>query len=168
MRETKSTLTDPSTVRDHPAVAFVEETETVTASQFEAAAESEGIVFVGVANQTGSVLLVDGSHGWTLPGGLLSAPSDWFAAGQEAVFEQTGLDVSIEGIERVHQITNRHEETGRETVTYEVLLRGSLAAGNSEPVGAPAPPSSSAAWFDSVPDESWSEDEEFIRHCLGE
>jgi hypothetical protein len=152
------TLTDPETLRDHPAVEYLAETKEVPSDEFDQLREDlavDGWVVLGLGNDAGAVLLMDdGTHGWTLPA-IPVRESDWAARGREVAEGLTDRRVRLDRVERVRRL-DYHEQGGDGHVTvHHVVVRTDPVAGEptaAEPtVGCDG--SADVGWFDALPEE---------------
>lgn len=156
---TIDTHTNPESFRDHPDVDHVEETKQVPGDDFAELRDDldavDGWVVVGLANDAGSVLLMDdGDHGWTLPA-VSVRDGDWADRGRDVVAGLTGRSVELTRVERVRRIDYQEEDGAGQVTVHHVVLRAASVPGEpvaDEPtVGCDG--SADAGWFDALPDE---------------
>ncbi|MFC7226970.1 NUDIX domain-containing protein [Salinirubellus salinus] len=88
-----------------------------------------GMVAVGVTNRDGAVLLMDGPHGWRLPYGPVEPTEEWPAVARRIARAVTGVGPEPSAVDRVSRHTHRHADTGRETVTHDVVVRAGPVEG---------------------------------------
>lgn len=154
-----TTLPALDTFRERTAVDWDETTKDVPADEFDGLyddlASTDGWAVVGLANDTGAVLLMDdGQHGWTLPA-IPVRDGDWVDRAREVVEGLTGRTADLVGVERVRRL-DYHEDGGDRHVTiHHVVLRAEQVSGApvaDEPtVGCDGHPE--VGWFDALPDD---------------
>lgn len=121
----KTSLLDPEQCRERTDVLFEEATEVVNdRGAFNGRESWVGAVAVGVLNDVGDVLLVNGPDGWTLPASPVRAGDDWAAVARRWVAQKTAQAIDIEGVERVQRTSYRLAGSARrQTTGYDVVFR---------------------------------------------
>ena len=152
-------LSDPNSLRTRSDVAFSEERTVDDQEGFDYFDAIGGLVAVGVTNHVGAVLLMNSPHGWRLPYGPVADDEDWLAAGRRLGETLTDVEVNVDRVERVTQVTHSTRSDDREATSYDVVLRMEPVEG--EPLGADPTfgpwEEVEVAWFDAVPDDAYRE-----------
>jgi len=151
-------LRDPSTLREDPAVEYTEARTTDSADAFEYYDSVEGLVAVGVTNETAAVLLMDSPHGWRLPYGHVPGGADWLDRAGEIAATLTGVDAPVAEVLRVSAVTHElRSDPDRTATSYDAVVGTEPVTG--EPI-ADDPTFGEwtdldLAWFDDVPDDAY-------------
>jgi hypothetical protein len=152
---------DPETFRDDDAVDFRSEQSRCDIEDFAYFASIAGMVAVGVVNDAGRVLLMDGPHGWRLPYTPVDPEADWVETAEAFAGELTGRPVEMDDVERVAAVTNSLTMGPEKTDTFEVVLRSVPIDGDPVVEACCAGPweDLDLGWFDVVPDDAyWDHD----------
>ena len=151
-------LTDPETVRGREDIVF--STETQKHEEFDhCAVDIEERSVVGVENADGEfLLLVHDDLGLALlPHGVVES-GDWAAVARQGVEGQTGIAVTLDGIEAVRDVEHVVEGSeNAQTTSYRVLFRGSPVSGEIRECKQRTEAGSDgwrAGWFADLPEDS--------------
>lgn len=148
-------LSDPASFAEREDVD-VETTETtVGAAEFAQWTSLDGLVAVGVPGGDGQVLLMDGGNGWALPNQPVAPGEDWVGVAERTIDQLTGVEVEIDGVERVREVeyVREDDENSRTTVHHVVLSAATVTddAVAAELVGGAGANLPSVDWFDVPP-----------------
>lgn len=148
------TLSDPSSLADREDVD-VEETETtVGAAEFAQWTSLSGLVAVGVPDGDGQVLLMDGANGWALPNQPVAPGEDWVGVAERTIDQLTGVEIQIDGVERVREIEYvREDDADSRTTVHHVVFAAETIddAVAADLVGGVEADLPSVDWFDVPP-----------------
>ncbi|WP_440008568.1 NUDIX hydrolase [Halomicrococcus sp. SG-WS-1] len=147
-------LTDPARLADEDDVDHCT-SEFPHESEDHCEAGVAGRAIVGVVNDADELLLRvhDEEEMLVLPNATVHQGDDWVAGAERAVAEKTGLDVDVEGVERVRRAEHvvDGEETPFQTTTHVVFR--AAPAGDATEVGDPDDADDwSVDWFDALPE----------------
>jgi hypothetical protein len=163
---TLDSLSDPTTLVDE-GVPIEENVRECDHEKFEGLRERydaiDGVVQVAVTTSDGRLLLQgwDGASAWAPPGFSVHPGKDWLADTRERTEQLTGVDVCIDDVLLVDDLTFEHAETGETFSAYGVSFGASLADEDSEfaenpTFGADSPLADedmALAWVTDVPDD---------------
>ncbi|MFC5972543.1 hypothetical protein ACFPYI_14480 [Halomarina salina] len=156
-------------LRADDAVTVAESTATHASDEFDYWTRLDGILVLGVLDTDGNVLLMDSSHGWRLPFVAVEG-SDWASVARTSAEALTGVEVTVESVERVECVEHRPDDSAdrvdsvTRTVTHDVVVRttpvaeGSLAATPRLPDWGEL----TVDWFGAVPDDAYRDHDETV------
>ena len=126
-------LLDPNSLRGRADIDFREGRSVDDRETFDYFASIEGLAAVGLTNEAGAVLLMNGPHGWRLPYGPVETDEDWAVVGGRIGEALLGVDVDVSRAERVERTIHCVEDDEERTTTsYDVVLRAVPVTG--EPI----------------------------------
>ena len=152
-------LTDPESLVDRDDVDFREEASVEHQHHFELYEPIEGIIVVGVTDDEGRVLLMVHSEdpGVVLPYAPVESGEDWVAVARRKIEEAAGVDVDIDGVERVRRKYFSPEgDDERQTMGYDVVVCARPSTGETfgESTSVGEEGDWSLKWVDEIPEDA--------------
>ena len=150
-------------LRSDDDVAFAESTATHAPDEFDYWERLDGIVVIGVPDTDGRALLMDSTHGWRLPF-VAVENDDWATVAGTSAEALTGVEATVDDIERVERVERRREDGEGRTVTHDVVVRTTPVAAGSLATTPRLPDwgELTVDWFDEVPEEAYREHDETV------
>lgn len=159
-RPSLESLTDPGSLREHPAVSFHRETA-VHDDRDHCSSDVDGRAVVGVTNEDGELLLlVNRELGVAvLPHGTVAADStasgDWATVARRDAEGQTGISIELDGIDAVRAVDHVVDGEDPHARTHRVVFRASPVDGEIQACKRDAAAGSddwTAGWYDECPE----------------
>lgn len=168
---TIDSLADPTALLDREDVPVEATTRTLEAEKFEGLRERydaiDGVVQIGLLDDDRLLLQGwDGASAWAPPGGSVMPGQDWVTAARESMEALIGLDVRIEAIALLEELTFELADGDESFSAYGVSVTATLAEENDDYreafVDDPAIDSESPMadqemaldWFTEIPDDA--------------
>ena len=148
-------LTDPETLQGAGGVDYCEATDD---SHFEMNRDNEGVVVLGVTNESGDLALARLGSACILPHAVVEPGADFAEVAHDAADELLGIDVTLDDLAHVRHKVSVSEDTDEEAVAYDVVYGASPADDGHLPDEVTSCQVEETGWFDSVP-EDFPEDE---------
>lgn len=123
-------------------------------------ATAAGRAIVGVTDDDGRLLLLvnrDEEHA-VLPNETVDADEDWAAAGRRRVEEMAGIDVALDGVERVRRVEHVVEDEGAPPDTTHHVVFGASPASDATLDGLCEDNDWEMGWHDGLPVEDEDDD----------
>lgn len=157
-RSTLTSIADPHAFRDHD-VPFHTDQDTVPDQVVADVAEMDDLAPTGVTAPDGSVLLmrIEEDCAWKIPSSAVAPGEAYGEAARDWVTENSGLDVTLDGVVGVWRIELTGESSGETAERHFVTFRATPATDDPRPqVPTDAlPPERRPAdvgWFETLPD----------------
>lgn len=179
-------LSDPESLFEDEDIPFQETVKTFERRQFQRLRQRhetiDGLVQVALTTADGRLLLQgwEGRSKWAPPGFSVGAMQNWAGAAKNGFEQLTGVEVTLDEILLVEELTFRCAGTGESFTAYGVSYAGSLVDEDSEFVENPTVDEGSEVaegnvaldWFTAVPEDVNEEYREyverFVAHAQGE
>ena len=136
----------------------VDDAEIEDDSHFEMNRDTEGVAVVGVTNADGELALPTLEAGTVLTHAIVEAGEDFADTAREAADELLGVDVELEGVERVRRKVSTND--GEEAIAYDVVFAASLVDDAGLPEETPSCQVESTDWYDALPEDFAHGDDE--------
>lgn len=152
--ENPVSVTDPAAVADSEELTIEQRTrvhESRTQYRDHCESNAVGRSIVGVTAPDDRLLLVvsQEKNAAVLPHDTVASGEDWAAVGREWVEGAAGIDVTIDGIERVRRIVHEIEDGDALSTTYHVVFSGSAAGTTIDGLCADNP--FELGWYEELP-----------------
>jgi|AntRauMinimDraft_4_1070384.scaffolds.fasta_scaffold00029_47 hypothetical protein len=148
-------LTDPAALRDRDGVEHVTVSDD---DHFESNRDNEGVAVVGVRDADGELALPTLEAGTVLTHAIVEAGEDFADTAREGAHELLGVDVGLEGVERVRRKVSTND--GEEAIAYDVVFAASLVDDAELPDETPSCQVESTGWYDALPENFAHGDDE--------
>lgn len=151
--QTVESFSDPESLREREDVPFHEERDVVDEETIDVLQDLDDLAPVGVTNDDGEILVtrITETCAWKIPSSAVSPDEDFPTATREWVQQNTGLSISLDGIEGVWHFDLRTEDEERTASRYFVVF-SATPLGDESLDARPADGAEEAGWFEELPE----------------